>query len=277
MKSRNMTLVSFLLLFAIAISCSSTLTEEERLAEYAKHEVEFLKGFNHWETREAAIEKFKKWLVEDTCTFYYGFPFLKESMDISIVNSDDDNIRIYSWDDYSGGTMLCCENIIQYRSDGKLKTFKGAVCDIEASEKEKEYSSGCRTNKIHTFQRNDSTIVYVADSYHRASSMYTSIELNAFCVTNGKLNLVTDMFVSPQGKITSEVTTVYFYSMDEDETFYYDKEFQIFYVPPGAEETDESIKAKDLNYLYRFNGYQFVYFGNDEDFIGNRIIKNRKI
>ena len=63
------------------------------------------------------------------------------------------------------------------------------------------------------------------------------------------------------------------YSMDEDETFFYDKEFQIFHVPQSAEETDESIKARDLNYLYRFNGYQFVYFGNDEDFIGKRIIK----
>ena len=273
MKNKNIILVNFLFLFTIITSCSNNLTEEERLAEYAKHEIEFLKEFNHWETREAAIKKFKNWLVEDTCTFHYDFPYLKDSMDISIVNSADGNVRIYSWDNYSGGTMLCCENIIQYRSDDKLKAFKGAVCDIETSQKEKEYSSGCRTNKIHTFQRNDNTIVYVADSYHRASSMYTSIELNAFCIKNGKLNIVEDMFVSPHGKITSEITTVYFFPMDEDETFFYDKEFRIFHVPPGAEETDVSIKARDLNYLYRFNGYQFVYFGNNEDFIGKRIIK----
>lgn len=137
MRSNNITLVSFLLLFTITTSCNSNLTEEERLAEYAKHEVEFLKGFKHWETRKVAIEKFKNWLVEDTCTFYYDFPYLKDSMNISIVNSIDGNVRIYSWDDYSGGTMLCCENVIQYRSDGKLKAFKGAVCDIEATQKEK--------------------------------------------------------------------------------------------------------------------------------------------
>ena len=99
-------------------SCT-TQTEEERLEEYTKREVDFRKGLEeNWEERDKVNEDFAKWLLKDTCTYYYDFPHLTDSLEtITIVASDDGKVRIYSWDTSMGGTMIDWKNVIHYRSE----------------------------------------------------------------------------------------------------------------------------------------------------------------
>jgi hypothetical protein len=49
------------------------------------------------------------------------YPF-KDLSSIIIQSSDDKVLRIYSWDDGSGGSMRFFNQIIQYRSEGKVYT-----------------------------------------------------------------------------------------------------------------------------------------------------------
>ena len=91
----------------------------------------FLEGLDNYEDydiRKKSSDDFSKLLMEDTCTFYYDFPYLTDSTGIvNIATSDDGNIRIYSWDTQLGGTMIRWDNVIQYRSNGRLKSFEGNI------------------------------------------------------------------------------------------------------------------------------------------------------
>lgn len=272
MKSKNIILCIVWVWMSMA-SCT-TQTEKKCLEEYAKREVEFRKGLEeNWEERDKINKDFAKWLLKDTCTYYYDFPHLTDSLEtITITTSDDGKVRIYSWDTWMGGTMIDWDNVIQYRStDSKLKTFDGCVWDIEeASEDEEgEGSFGCYTKAIYSFQRKDGQTVYVTDSYFRESSIYGFNELNVFCISDGKLQCVTNAFVTPEGEMKSDVGVEYiipsWYFLTDgrgwDWVFSLDKETQTFYLPVTRE--DMSDNMTDQYDLYKFNGYQFVYIGRD--------------
>jgi len=273
MKTGSMKIVSWILFLAIAVSCT-TQTEEERLAEYAKREVEFQKDLRkNWEEREKVNKSFAEWLLKDTCTYYYDFPYLKDSMEtVTIATSDDGKVRIYSWDTEMGGTMIEWSNVIQYRSeDGKLRTFDGCVWDFEKSSEESEGDGnfGCLTQSIYSFQRRNGQIIYVTDSYFRESSIYGFNELNAFCISNGKLQNVTDAFVTPEGEMRQDVGVEYiipsWYFLTGgrgwDWIFSLEDETQTFYLPVTSEDMPNNMT--DQYDLYKFNGYQFVYIGRD--------------
>lgn len=273
MISKNMILGIVLGLMGMT-SCS-TQTDEKRLAEYTRREVEFRKGLEEsWEKRDKVNRDFAKWLLKDTCTYYYDFPSLTDSLEtITIATSDDGKVRIYSWDTWMGGTMIDWDNVIQYRSaDDKLKTFDGCVWDIEktSGDEEDEGDFGCYTKAIYSFQRKDGQTIYVTDSYFRESSMYGFNTLDAFCISDGKLQSVTDAFVTPDRTMKSDVGAEYiipsWYFLTDgkgwDWVFSLDKETQTFYVPVTGEEEIPDCMTDQYD-LYKFNGHQFVYIGRD--------------
>ena len=135
--------------------------------------------------------------MEDTCTFYYDFPYLTDSTGIvNIATSDDGNIRIYSWDTQLGGPMIRWDNVIQYRSNGKLKTFEGSIWSIDESEEKNVIDFGCWTKAIYIFKRNDGQTIYVTESYFRESGSYGYSTLDAFYVSDGKLKMIENAFVT---------------------------------------------------------------------------------
>ena len=151
---RNKDIIWSIVWVWMGMASCTTQTEEERLEEYTKHEVDFRKGLEeNWEERDKVNEDFAKWLLKDTCTYYYDFPHLTDSLEtITIVASDDGKVRIYSWDTWMGGTMIDWKNVIHYRSeDGKLNTFDGCVWDIDkiSEDEEDEGGFGCYAKAIY--------------------------------------------------------------------------------------------------------------------------------
>lgn len=264
MKTRLYVCVCMLLLM---FSCDN-INVSQRSEKYEKHEKSFIEGLENYEDldlREKANDDFAKLLFEDTCTFYYDFPYVTDSTEIvNIAASDDENVRIYSWDTQLGGTMVCWDNVIQYRSNGKIKSYDGSIWSVDESREENEIDFGCWTKAIYTFNRNDGQTIYVTESYFRESSSYGYSTLDAFNISDGKLKMIEDAFVIPNDNfhlgIEYIIPSWYFLTDGKgwDWIFSLDRNTQTFYVP-----VVDDLELLDQYDLYRFNGNKFVYAGRE--------------
>ena len=260
MKTRLYVCVCMLLLM---FSCDN-INVSQRSEKYEKHEKSFIEGLENYEDydiRKKSNNDFSKLLFEDTCTFYYDFPYLTDSTGIvNIATSDDGNIRIYSWDTQLGGTMIRWDNVIQYRSNGKLKSFEGNIWSIDESEEKNEIDFGCWTKAIYSFKRNDGQTIYVTESYFRESGSYGYSTLDAFYVSDGKLKMIEKAFVMPNNNYhigTEYIIPSWYFSTDGkgwDWIYSLDRDTQTFYVPVA-----EDLELTDQYDLYKFNGNRFVH------------------
>ena len=257
------------LVFTFLLLSCETINETQRLEEYEKREYAFIEGIENYDDldlREKANDDFAKWLLKDTCTFHYNFPNATDSTEIvTIADSDDGNVRIYSWDTQLGGTMICWDNVIQFRSNGKIRSFDGSTWRIDGStDEEDEMDFGCWTKAIYTFKRNNGQTIYVTESYFRISSSYGYSTLDAFCISNGKLQTIENAFVAPDENfhIGTEYSIPSWYFLTEgkgwDWIFSLDRNTQTFYVP-----VVDDIILLDQYDLYKFNGFEFVYSGRE--------------
>ena len=256
------------LVFTFLLLSCETISETQRLEEYEKREYAFIEGIENYDDldlREKANDDFAKWLLKDTCTFHYNFPNATDSTEIvNIAESDDGNIRIYSWDTQLGGTMVCWDNVIQYRSNGKIKSYDGSIWSVDESREENEIDFGCWTKAIYTFNRNDGQTIYVTESYFRESSSYGYSTLDAFNISDGKLKMIEDAFVIPNDNfhlgIEYIIPSWYFLTDGKgwDWIFSLDRNTQTFYVP-----VVDDLELLDQYDLYRFNGNKFVYAGRE--------------
>ena len=257
------------LVFTFLLLSCETINETQRLEEYEKREYAFIEGIENYDDldlREKANDDFAKWLLKDTCTFHYNFPNATDSTEIvTIADSDDGNVRIYSWDTQLGGTMICWDNVIQFRSNGKIRSFDGSTWRIDGStDEEDEMDFGCWTKAIYTFNRNDGQTIYVTESYFRESSSYGYSTLDAFNISDGKLKVIEDAFVIPNDNfhlgIEYIIPSWYFLTDGKgwDWIFSLDRNTQTFYVP-----VVDDLELLDQYDLYRFNGNKFVYAGRE--------------
>ena len=259
----------FVYICMILLICSCNHKSiNQHLEEYEKREIAFIEGIENYDNldlREKANDDFAKWLFKDTCTFHYNFPIATDSTDIvNIAESDDGNVRIYSWDTQLGGTMVCWDNVIQFRSNGKLETYDGSIWSIDESQEKNEMDFGCWTKAIYTFKRNDGQTIYVTESYFRVSSSYGYSTLDAFCISNGKLQTIENAFVIPDESfhIGTEYSIPSWYFLTDgkgwDWIYSLDRNTQTFYVP-----VVDDIILLDQYDLYKFNGFKFVYSGRE--------------
>ena len=248
-------------------SCNN-ISINQCFEEYEKREAAFIEGINNYddlELREKANDDFAKWLLKDTCTFHYDFPIVTDSTEIvNIAESDDGNVRIYSWDTQLGGTMVCWDNVIQFRSNGKLESYDGSIWSVDESQEKNEIDFGCGTKAIYTFKRNDVQTIYITESYFRESSSFGYSTLDAFCISNGKLQTIENAFVIPDESfhIGKEYSIPSWYFLTDgkgwDWIYSLDRNTQTFYVP-----VVDDLELLDQYDLYKFNGTKFVYIGRE--------------
>ena len=264
MKREMLVCICMMLLL---FSCNN-INLKQRFEKYAKYERSFLEGLENYEDYDILKKSngdFANLLVEDTCTFYYDFPYVTDSTNvINIAASDDGNVRIYSWDTQLGGTMVYWNNVIQYRSKGRLKSFDGSIWRIDESQDRNEKDFGCWTKAIYTFKRNDGQTIYVAESFFRESSSYGYSTLDAFCIFNGKLQAIENAFIVPNESFhidTEYIIPSWYFLTDGkgwDWIYSLDRNTQTFYVP-----VVDDLELLDQYDLYKFNGTKFVYIGRE--------------
>ncbi|MFC3159279.1 hypothetical protein SAMN05443633_103198 [Chryseobacterium arachidis] len=122
-------MAKFFSFFVICFFISSTLYGQNTTLDnkeiYFSKEYKSLSGHEDYDTKTVQSVKFsqefKKFISENPETFAYDFNKLKEN--IYIITSEDKKLRFYVWDTELGGTMKSFDQIIQYSSNGKVKTI----------------------------------------------------------------------------------------------------------------------------------------------------------
>jgi hypothetical protein len=64
----------------------------------------------------------KRYITATPASLHYPFKRLADSNYCNIITSSDGNLRIYSWDTWTGGSMHFYNQIIQYRNKGVVFT-----------------------------------------------------------------------------------------------------------------------------------------------------------
>lgn len=114
----------WILFFVSNISYAQKGKFESKEAEFLKNYTNFseTEGFDN---KEALSDKFseelKKFISENPETLSFDFKKLKDKL--YIITSEDKKLRFYVWDTGMGGTMISFDQIIQYSSNGKVKTI----------------------------------------------------------------------------------------------------------------------------------------------------------
>ena len=66
---------------------------------------------------------FKKIIRNNPASLSYSFQYLVDKKVAFVSTSEDGNVRVYNWDTQTGGTMKNFDQIIQFRSAGKVYTI----------------------------------------------------------------------------------------------------------------------------------------------------------
>ncbi len=102
---------------------------------------------------------------------------------LTIKTAPDNNFRIYTWDDMSGGSMRYFRNVFQYKSGGKVysKVIKDPVSEDNNPDMGSHYSA------VNTVTSNGKTY-YVTQSVAIGSSALYSYTIKIFSIDNNQLN-----------------------------------------------------------------------------------------
>ena len=183
----------------------------------------------------------------------YGFPKLKGEMRIS--TSPDGRLRIYSWDEQTGGTMHDHDSVFQYRgSSGKVLTW-GSANEAE--------DIGAFFHDIFQLSTNNGP-VYLAVSTFVGSTSLGSQSIEVMRIVGDKLDRNVKLIRTSKGLTNSIYFEYDFFSVvDRPERpvklFTFDKANRSFSFPVVIED-EQTPQGRVTNKLitYRFNGSYFV-------------------
>ncbi|MEO6981386.1 MAG: hypothetical protein ABI113_23530 [Mucilaginibacter sp.] len=181
---------------------------------------------------EKANDFFQQKLKEYTVKYQLTLKqrFLKiENLNVAV--SGDGNLKCYSWDDGTGGTMRYYKNVIQYKIGNQL------------------FSESIETgmlDEIYTIKIRNITY-YLVTHFAQAMSGYYSEGISMWTIKNGRLYMNPKLF-----KTGFHLTSSIDYSYYMDERFNghlrYDKKTNVLYIPVTTE--DERLTGKHAAYIF---------------------------
>jgi len=142
-------------------------------------------------------EKFKNAIRTNPTTLVY--PFKKLAAEgLTVASSPDGNVRIYSWDTWTGGTMHEFDNLFQYRSNSRVLTFY----DLNRDGTE----TSCWYDSI--FQLSlGSRKIYLATSYFIGSTIALGGSIRLFEIKNN--SLIPAKIIKTKSGMQSSITIGY--------------------------------------------------------------------
>lgn len=235
---------------------SSLVEKENELNKIYKNILDISRSGNEidWDKLEAENENFetffKKTISGNPSSLTYSFDSLKSS-NIHIVTSDDNQLRIYSWDTWLGGTMHDFKNIFQFKSNDQIHTtlVKSNVEIVEEA--------------YVPFYSDIFTLKTASQTYYLAvnNGIYTSKDLSqsiiAFHINYDKLEKA-NIFKTENGLTNSIDINFNFLSVADRperplQLINYDNEKKIISLPI----VDEDENVTDVFFQYMFNGEVF--------------------
>lgn len=212
-----------------------------------------IKAYKKMQATEEGSDAFAKLFFEaiqkNPKSLEFSFERLQNETDIRIETSIDNKLRIYSWDNIQGGTMRFFDQIVQYKSNSKIKSnLKIAAEDSQSL-----------VSKIYSVKNNKEETIYLTINNAVLSTSLVSQSVFAFKI--GKENLESVKIFKTKTQSLSYITC----------------EFDFFSVVDRPERPVELITLKNnilniplinekgtvtnKNLIYKWNGTNFKYEG----------------
>lgn len=220
-------------------------------------------------------------VIKEPRTIEYEFAKLQSEGYADVVTSEDGNLRLYYWDNRSGGTWISWSNICQYRSGDNVYAYEGSIMDVKYGT-QIEYNEGsnnCAILGIKTIYDKSSSPIYLVHAYIRESSNWGYASIEAIRIKNDELVAVPIFYggidACEVDSDTEEKTeqcyrgveyTIadWYFTANQGEgwswLFRYDDKANILYIPQADPE------ITDRYSLYRYNGVNLYYVGTDGGF-----------
>ena len=206
-----------------------------------------------WDSLDKENSIFSNKIIKYTSIYPQTLTFKFDSLskdNIDIVSSEDDLLRIYSWDTWMGGTMHYFNNIYQYKSGEKVFS---KFCNFDNG------GPSCFYSQIFTIKANHKTY-YLAINNGIGSTRDAVQSIQIFTIENDSLNDTIKLIKTKNGFVNSiDVDFNFFSVVDRPERplklIKYDSERKIIYVPIVYEDG----KVTDRFILYKFTGKYFEH------------------
>lgn len=230
---------------------SFTSIEKNNALENLESQIisDFIKMKNNPEYSYVFSSNFQKLINENPETITYAFLKLQKETDIYIATSTDKKLRIYSWDNNSGGTMRFFDQIVQYNANGKIKS------NLKVTEEDAQ-SFISRIYSVRTAKK-ETIYLTINNSIYSTKDAVQSVF--AYKITNDKLNLVS-IFKTKKKMLSSIHCEFDFFSVVERPerpleliTF----KNNILNIPL----INEKGTVTNKNLIYKWNGINFKYEG----------------
>jgi hypothetical protein len=197
-------------------------------------------------------KEFRALIATNPASIGYGFKSLTDSNYVRIITAADGNCRIYSWDNWTGGTMHFFEQIFQYKQDGKV--FTKII-------NRKETDPGVYCSAIYSLAANN-TAYYLVIQNGIYSSSDVSQSIQIFNIDKQQLIDTAKLFKTKTKLLnTIKVDYDFFSVVDRPErpvaVIKYDEKLKIIYIPV----VNQKKQVTDKNFIYQFKDNYFEYTG----------------
>ncbi|WP_276483104.1 hypothetical protein [Paraflavitalea pollutisoli] len=199
---------------------------------------------------------FRQWMdsltSSNAASITYPFNRLQDSAQVSIVTAADGQFRIYSWDNWTGGTMHNFDAVYQWKGNDGVHATK-PVPDGEGD-------PGGWTSRIYTVTINDKPH-YLAVSHGVYSTSLRGQLVKAFTIDEGKLIDTVQVFKTRSGRLNSidvsyDMTQYDEQRGDDQQLIVYDSLKQVLYIPVVQE--GGILTTKNLVYALKAECLQYV-------------------
>ena len=188
-------------------------------------------------------------IKNNNSTLNYPFEKLQKENALKMATSADKKLRVYSWDNNSGGTMRFFNQIYQFDANGNI-TVNASL----ASNNSQSYFS-----KIYTVQNKNNESIYLVISNSILSSKYSVQHINAYKI--GTENLQSASVFKTKTNTLDKISVEYdFFSVvDRPERPVELITYENNILKIALVDDKQNITSKNL--IYEWNGDVFLYKG----------------
>ncbi|KAA5535447.1 hypothetical protein [Paenimyroides baculatum] len=188
-------------------------------------------------------------IKNNNSTLNYPFEKLQKENALKMATSADKKLRVYSWDNNSGGTMRFFNQIYQFDANGNI-----TVNESLASNDSQAYFS-----KIYTVQNKSNESIYLVISNSILSSKYSVQHINAYKI--GTENLQSAAVFKTKTNTLDKISVEYdFFSVvDRPE-----RPVELITLENNTLKislVDDKQNVTSKNLIYEWNGDVFIYKG----------------
>ena len=182
-------------------------------------------------------------------TFNYPFEKLQKENALKMATSADKKLRVYSWDNNSGGTMRFFNQMYQFNANGNI-----TVNESLASNDAQAYFS-----KIYTVQNKNNESIYLVISNSILSSKYSVQHINAYKIGSENLQSAAVFKTKTNTLEHIHVEFDFFSVVDRPERPVELITFENNTLKIALVDDKQNVTSKNL--IYEWNGDVFAYKG----------------